>query len=78
MNESPRMQSEDVFPKVKFGCLSFLNHQNPTGTHLIHKSPGSQLILYKFIVWVFLGLNLYLCYAIMTLQLVPSMGNLVF
>ena len=63
MNESPRMQSEDVFPKVKFGCCSFLNHQNPTSAHLIRKSPGSQPILYKFIVWAFLGLNPYLCYA---------------
>ena len=30
--------------------------------HLIRKSQGFQPILYKFIVWAFLGLSLYLWY----------------
>ena len=33
------------------------------GDHLISKRPGFQPIIYKFIVWTFLGLSLYLCYA---------------
>ena len=33
------------------------------GDHLIRENPGFQPILYKFIVWAFLGLSSYLCYA---------------
>ena len=30
------------------------------GDHLIRKTPGFQPILYKFIIWAFLGLSPYL------------------
>ena len=52
-----------MFFPSKIWLSFFLYHKNPTGNHLIRKSPGFQPILYKFIVWAFLGLNLYLCYA---------------
>ena len=41
----------------------FLYHLNPLVDHLIRNNPGFQPILYKFIVWTFLGLSVYLCYA---------------
>ena len=65
------IKSEDVPSKLLLSF--FLYHQNPLVDHLIRKSPGFQPILYKFIVWTFLGLSPCICYA-RSLNVDPTIG----